>query len=62
MTTPREFLPRKAVMTAVGGRRRLQHLEHEGRLTRYYPLGLKRARYRRTELQRVLDDLSPASS
>lgn len=62
MTLTREYLTRKAVLAAVGGWRRLKHLEATGQLVRYYPLGIKRARYRRTELQRVLDALSPASS
>lgn len=51
------FLPRAVVVAAVGGWRVLARLEAEGRLTRHYPAGMKRARYKRAEVQRLLDDL-----
>jgi hypothetical protein len=57
-----EFLNRKTVLNALGGWRRLRAAEQAGHLRRYYPLGLKHARYRRSELQRLLDGLlTPAT-
>jgi hypothetical protein len=58
----RELLPRKAVLSLVGGKRRLAALEAAGKLHRVYPFGLKHARYRRTELKQVIDGLSADSS
>lgn len=62
MAIIREYISRKTVLVAVGGWRRLKHLESTGQLVRHYPLGIKHARYRRAELQRVLDALPAASS
>jgi hypothetical protein len=57
-----EFINRKHVLNALGGWRRLAAAEKSGHLRRYYPLGLKHARYRRSELQRLLDGLlTPAT-
>jgi hypothetical protein len=58
----REYLTRKAVLSALGGWRRLKHAEATGQLRRYYPLGLKHARYSRREVKLLLDGLSPAST
>jgi hypothetical protein len=51
------YLTRAEVREAVGGRRQLEHLERESRLTRTYPAGLKRARYLRAQVKQVLDGL-----
>ena len=52
------FLPRAVVIAALGDWRTLARMEAEGRLTRHYPAGMKRARYKRSEVQRLLDDLA----
>jgi hypothetical protein len=54
------YLPRKVVAQAVGGRRLLERLEREGKLTRCYPCGLRHARYRYAEVKRLLDELMGA--
>jgi hypothetical protein len=55
---PKVFLPRSAVIAALGDWRTLARMEREGRLTRHYPAGMKRARYKRAEVIRLLDDLA----
>lgn len=50
----RYWLPRKAVLAVVGGRRRLAKLERAGCLVRHYPAGLRQARYRFPEVRRFL--------
>ena len=62
MLPPRVFLNRKSVINELGGWRRLRAAEQAGHLRRYYPLGLKHARYRRSELQRLLDGLATAAT
>lgn len=48
------WLSRKNVIAAVGNWRRLQALEASKSLRRYYPAGLKHARYRSDEVSRHL--------
>lgn len=57
----KKYLSREVVLQAVGGRRELERHEAEGALRRYFPCGLRRARYLRTELMRLLETLEPAA-
>ena len=56
------YLTRGEVLDVVGGKVQLRVLEGERRLVRRYPAGLKRARYLRVEVKRVLDDLGGRAS
>jgi hypothetical protein len=53
----KKYLSRSVVTSAVGGRRELERYERSGALKRHYPCSLKRARYLRTELIALLDDV-----
>jgi hypothetical protein len=53
-----KYLPRAVVLTAVGGKRALARHEAEGELRRYYPAGMRRARYLRKELLALLDGIA----
>lgn len=56
------WLTRKEVISAVGGREQLRHLEQAGRLQRAHPGGLVHARYTYAQVKRVLDDLGAGAS
>lgn len=56
------YLSRQTVLAAVGGRRQLERLESQKRITRHHLPGYTRARYLRAEIKRVLDDLGGPSS
>lgn len=55
-----KYLRRAVVLAAVGGKRALARHEAEGELKRYYPAGLRHARYLRKELLALLDAISRA--
>lgn len=56
------YLTRKDVLNLIGGRAQLRHLEREQRLRRYYPAGLKHARYLAREVKLVIDSPARPSS
>lgn len=56
MTIPSQiYLTRKAVIVALGGRRRLEKCEAAGELHRVFIRGYKIAHYRRAEVVRLLE-------